>query len=156
MDGDDSFFEYSNNGLKLLCTQDVKGRAKATPQVDQKCDLTAKSGHRTHNRQHWGEVRTRGTSTSDPCSFRYTNGLLAEFKIQTVYNRNTRRRTIKVYAGIATLAFAREPSAKAKKVQRSRQGSNILPRMRAACTSPLYQSELIEMAVNIRPSRQSC
>ena len=38
MDGDDSFFEYSNNGLKLLCTQDVKGRAKATPQVDQKCD----------------------------------------------------------------------------------------------------------------------
>ena len=38
-----------------------------------------------------------------------------ESKIQTVYDRNTRRRTIKVYAGIATLAFARKPSAKAKK-----------------------------------------
>ena len=76
---------------------------------------TAKPGHRTHNRQHWSEVRTRGTSTGDPCSYRYTNGLLAELKIQTVYDRNTRRRTIKVYAGIATLAFAREPSAKAKK-----------------------------------------
>ena len=59
-----------------------------------------------------------------------------------VYNRNTRRLTIKVYAGIATLVFAREPNAKAKKVQRSRQGSNILPRMRAACASPLYQSQL--------------
>ena len=76
---------------------------------------TAKLGHRTHNRQHWSEVRTRGTSTGDPCSFRYTNGLLAELKIQTVYHRNTRRRIIKVYAGIATLAFAREPSTKAKK-----------------------------------------
>ena len=47
----------------------------------------------------------------------YTNGLLLELKIQTVYDRNTRRRTIKVYAGIATLTFAREPSAKANKVQ---------------------------------------
>ena len=35
-------------------------------------------------------------------------------KVQTLYERNTRRRTIKVYAGIATLAFAREPSVKAK------------------------------------------
>ena len=43
-----------------------------------------------------------------------TNRLLAELKIRTVYKRNTRRRTIKVYAGIAMLAFAREPSAKAK------------------------------------------
>ena len=42
-----------------------------------------------------------------------------ELSIQTVYDRNTRRRTIKVYAGVyagfATLAFAREPSAKTKK-----------------------------------------
>ena len=36
-------------------------------------------------------------------------------EIQTLYERNTKRRTIKFYAGIATLAFAREPSAKAKK-----------------------------------------
>ena len=35
-------------------------------------------------------------------------------KIQTVYNCNTRRRTVKVYAGVAMLIFAREPSAKAK------------------------------------------
>ena len=45
----------------------------------------------------------------------YTNGLLAESNIQTAYDRDTRRRTIKVYQGIDTLAFAREPSAKAKK-----------------------------------------
>ena len=37
-----------------------------------------------------------------------------ELKIQTLYDRNMRRRTIKVYAGIATLTFAREPSAKTK------------------------------------------
>ena len=46
-----------------------------------------------------------------PC----TNGLLVESKVQTLYDRNTRRRTIKVYGGIATLAFACEPSTKAKK-----------------------------------------
>ena len=60
-------------------------------------------------------VQMRVASTGDPCSCRYTIGLHAESKIQTVYDRNTRRCTIKVYAGIATLAFAREPSAKAKK-----------------------------------------
>ena len=38
-----------------------------------------------------------------------------ESKIQTVYDHNARLRTIKVYVGIAMLAFAREPSAKAKK-----------------------------------------
>ena len=75
---------------------------------------TAKLGHRTRNRQHWKEVPARGTSTSDPWPFRYTNELLAELKIQTVYDRNTRRRTIKLYAGIDTLVFAHEPSAKAK------------------------------------------
>ena len=73
---------------------------------------TAKVRHRTHNRQHWSEVRTRGTSTGDPCPHHYTNGLLVESKIQMVYNRNTRRLTIKIYAGIVTLAFAREPGAK--------------------------------------------
>ena len=52
----------------------------------------------------------------------YTNGLLAGSKIQTVYDRNTRRRTMKVYAGVATLAFAREPSAKARKVQKRYNG----------------------------------
>jgi len=108
---------------------------------------TAKLGHRTHNRQHWSEVRTQGTSTDDPCSYRYTNGILTESKIQTVYERNTRRRTIKVYVGIATLAVAREPSAKARKsaktTQRTHRGLNMLLRMRSACASPLYQSELI-------------
>ena len=77
----------------------------------------AKLGHRTYNHRHWSEVQTRGTSTGNPCSYRYTNGVLAELKIQTLYKRNTRRRTIKVYAGIATLAFAHEPSAKAKKFE---------------------------------------
>ena len=38
-----------------------------------------------------------------------------ESKIQTVYDHNARLRTIKVYVGIAMLAFVREPSAKAKK-----------------------------------------
>ena len=76
---------------------------------------TAKLGHWTHNRQHWSEARTRGTSTGDPYPYHYTNVLLAESTIQTVYNRNTRRLTIKIYAGIVTLAFAREPNAKAKK-----------------------------------------
>ena len=45
----------------------------------------------------------------------YTNELLAESKIQTVYIHNTRSLTIKIYAGITTLVFARKPSAKAKK-----------------------------------------
>ena len=76
---------------------------------------TAKLGHRTHNRQHWSEVRTRGTNTGDPYPYHYTNGLLAESKIQTVYNHNMRMLIIKIYAAIVTLAFAREPSAKAKK-----------------------------------------
>ena len=80
---------------------------------------TAKLELRTYNRRHWSEVRTRGTSTGNPCSYRYTNGLLEELKIQTLYERSTRRRTIEVYAGIDTLAFAREPSAKAKKMQKS-------------------------------------
>ena len=35
-------------------------------------------------------------------------------KIQTVYDCNTRRRTIKVYAGIATLDFARRRAQKQK------------------------------------------
>ena len=83
---------------------------------------TDKLGHRTHNHQHWNEVQTRGTNTGDPCSYRYTNGLLAESKIQTVYNRNTRRRNIKVYAGIATLTFVRETSAEAKKAQKQCNG----------------------------------
>ena len=78
---------------------------------------TVKPGHRTHNRQHWDEVRTRGTSIGDTCSYRYTNRLLEELKVQILYKRNTRRRTIKVYAGIATLAFARESSAKVEKVK---------------------------------------
>ena len=49
--------------------------------------------------------------------YRHTNGLLAESKIQTVYKRNTSKKAyyIKVYGGIATLAFARELSAKARK-----------------------------------------
>ena len=47
----------------------------------------------------------------------YTLSIGGSFRLgaPVVYNRNTRRCTIKVYAGIATLAFAREPSAKAKK-----------------------------------------
>ena len=65
---------------------------------------TVKSRHRTRNRRHWSKVRTRGTSTGDPCSFRHTNGLLVELKVQTLYDRNTRRRTIKVYAGITKYA----------------------------------------------------
>ena len=77
---------------------------------------TAKLGHRTNDRRHCSEVRTRGTSTGNPCSCRYTNGLLEELTVQTLYERNTIRRTIKVYAGIATLALAREPSTKAKKM----------------------------------------
>ena len=56
---------------------------------------TAKLGHRTNNRRHWSEVQTRGTSTGNPYSCHYTNGLLGELKIQTLYERNTRRRTIK-------------------------------------------------------------
>ena len=35
--------------------------------------------------------------------------------MQTIYNRNARKLTIKIYAGIAVLAFAGESSAKAKK-----------------------------------------
>ena len=50
------------------------------------------------------------------CVSRKSNpAVLADLKIQTVFNRNMRRRIIKVYAGTATLAFAREPSARAKK-----------------------------------------
>ena len=45
------------------------------------------------------------------------------FKLVTIVS-NTRRRNIKVYAGISTLAFAREPSAKAKKVQKKCNGHN--------------------------------
>ena len=105
---------------------------------------TVKPGHRTYNHPYLGEIRTRGTSTGDLYPYHYTNKLHAESKIQMVHNRNTIRLSIKIYAGIATLAFAREPSTKAKQVQRSRQGSNILPRMRAVCVSPLYQSELVK------------
>ena len=68
------------------------------------------------------EVRTRETNTGEPCSYRYSNGLLAEPKIQTICEQNTRRRTIKTYAGIATLAFARKPSAKARKVEKQCSG----------------------------------
>ena len=119
---------------------------------------TVKLGYRTHNRQHWSEVRTRGTSTGDPCLFRYTNGLLAELKIQTVYDRNTRRRIIKVYAGIATLDFARNPSAKAKKCKNDVADTlGFEPATlgaRAPCASPLDQSAY-GMAVYIRPKHQS-
>ena len=83
---------------------------------------TDKLGHRTHNRQLWNEVWTRGTNTGGQCSYRYTNGLLAESKIQSVYDRNTRRRSIKVCAGTATLAFSREPSVKAKQLQKRCNG----------------------------------
>ena len=48
-------------------------------------------------------------------SYHYTNGLLLESKIQTVYNRNTRRRTIKVYAGIVMLAFCISAQAKCER-----------------------------------------
>ena len=114
---------------------------------------TVKLGHRTHNRQHWSEVRTRGTSTGNPCSCRYTNGLLAESKIQTVYNRNTRRRNIKVYAGIATLALAHRPSAKAKECKKSATvttGIEHAPsHARGVRVSGANQS-LLELSVNIR------
>ena len=61
---------------------------------------TDKLGHRTHNHQHWNDVRTRGTNTGDPCLYRYTNQLLVELKIQTLYERNTRRCTIKSTRGL--------------------------------------------------------
>ena len=92
----------------------MQGRGQKLHHMLIKKMTTVKLGHRTHNRQHWSEVRTRGTSTDNPCSCRYTNWLLVELEIQTLYARNTRRRTIKVYAGIATLEFARKASAKAK------------------------------------------
>ena len=47
---------------------------------------TAKLGYRTHHRQHWSEVWTRGTSTVDPCSYRYANRLLAESRFKQFTN----------------------------------------------------------------------
>ena len=79
-----------------------------------KKEQTAKSGHRTHHRQHWTKVQNRGTSTGDPCSYRYTNTLLTESTIQTVYKRNTRRCTIKIYAGTTTRASLARKQEKCK------------------------------------------
>ena len=61
------------------------------------------------------------------CAAIRTIGLLEELDIQTLYNRNTRRRAIKVYAGIATLAFAREHSAKAKNDVTDTSGTEHAP-----------------------------
>ena len=76
---------------------------------------TAKLGHRTYNRWHYGvrfelgePVLAIHAHTAIP------TGYLQNSRFKP-FTRNTRRRTIKIYAGIDTLAFAREPSAKAKK-----------------------------------------
>ena len=82
-----------------------------------------KLGHRTRNRQHWSVVRTRGTSTGDPCSCRYTNGLLVEFKVQTLYGHNTRRRTIKVWRG-SLRSYLRASRARKQKKQKSTTGTS--------------------------------
>ena len=104
-------------------------------------------------------LHTRGTSTGDPYLYRYTNGLLARLKIQTVYNRNTRRRNIKVYAGIATLASAHEPSAKANKCKKiatvTTEIGHATSHARGVCVSRANRS-LLELSVNIGTYLLSC
>ena len=75
-----------------------------------------------------------------------------ESKIQTVYDRNMRRCTIKVYAVIATLAFAREPSAKAKNSITDMSGIEHTTSHACAVRVSAVSSELIENGrVYIRP-----
>ena len=74
--------------------------------------------------------------------------------MQTGYKRNTRRRTIKVYAVIVTLIFARKLSAKAKKCKNDITDTPGIkhPTLRArAVRVSVVPIVACEMAVNIQP-----
>ena len=84
----------------------------------------------------------------------YTNRLLAELKIQTVYKHNARRRTIKIYAGIATLGFVREPLArkqeKCKNDVSDTSGNEHTPSHEHDVRISAVPITTCEMAVNIQ------
>ena len=126
-----SLSTYIINRVCSICSKREQ-KIKAQPPLHRRCKREGKSYTISWSKKincQSEKLNTRppalvvasnsGPSTGDPCPYHYTNELLAESKIQTVYNRNTRKRNIKVYAGIATLALAREPSAKAGKVQKT-------------------------------------
>ena len=73
---------------------------------------------------------------------RYTIGLLAESKIQTVYDRNTRRRTTKDYAGIAAERESRKSATDLTGIEHTPSHARGV----RVSASP---SELMEIAVNI-------
>ena len=77
-----------------------------------------------------------------------------ELKIQTVYRRNTRRRTIKIYAGIAMLGFAREPLARKQEKSKNNvtdtSGSEHTPSHAHAVRISAVPITVCEIAVNIR------
>ena len=107
---------------------------------------TVKPGHRTHNRRHWSEVRTRGTSTCNPCSCRYTNGLLAELKIWTLYEPNTRRR--KYYKSLHGDRYARI-CARAERESKNKRKNNVTDTPRIEPTTSRARGVRVVSAVPI-------